>query len=407
MKKSVDALIQKIGAKPGDIEYAEPKRNISYLLVFGALFFVSLPGYVVSIGRDFPSASWVFGIILFISAAFFVYDFILKFFRAKKRFKKELIMLREILTYDDIRKTYKQHGHTKSDDALSGKSLQLWSWDLNFDMIARSAVLNYICEKFNIRRKIAIDLGCANGIVINAIKRQQNTLYGLDLDIKNLKAIGTDNGIPGKVVNAIVERLPLRGDVFDAVFFTEVIEHLPAPAEALNDIFRILKPGGILIITTPSRNHFLSWESLNPLMLIKQILGLLIDRCSSDKSLVSVWRGNCFYHTNFSFKEVICLLNESGLKVRYSGSYGFIGAAIRAFAKIKPANREVLKRLNELEREKNTAQEYLDSREKKYLIEKRYSRIVEKVNIFFQKAPLFRLGGSNLLIVAEKASESA
>lgn len=46
-------------------------------------------------------------------------------------------------------------------------------------------------------------------------------------------------------------------DHFDAVICSEVLEHLPRPADALAQIHRVLKPGGVLIVTVPylSRLH--------------------------------------------------------------------------------------------------------------------------------------------------------
>jgi len=49
------------------------------------------------------------------------------------------------------------------------------------------------------------------------------------------------------------ETLPLEDNHFDAVLFCEVLEHLYRnPFAALNEIFRVLKPGGRLILTTPN-----------------------------------------------------------------------------------------------------------------------------------------------------------
>lgn len=38
---------------------------------------------------------------------------------------------------------------------------------------------------------------------------------------------------------------------FDVVIFTEVLEHTLNPFDAINEIYRILKPGGVLVMTTP------------------------------------------------------------------------------------------------------------------------------------------------------------
>ena len=48
------------------------------------------------------------------------------------------------------------------------------------------------------------------------------------------------------------QRLPFDDDSFDLVWCSEVIEHLNDPEFSLNDLRRITKPGGTLLLTTPN-----------------------------------------------------------------------------------------------------------------------------------------------------------
>ena len=49
--------------------------------------------------------------------------------------------------------------------------------------------------------------------------------------------------------------LPFRGESFDAVFAGELIEHLVDPREGLAEFGRVLRGGGLLILTTPNRRR--------------------------------------------------------------------------------------------------------------------------------------------------------
>jgi SAM-dependent methyltransferase len=54
--------------------------------------------------------------------------------------------------------------------------------------------------------------------------------------------------------------LPFRNEVFDTVLCTEVLEHLPDPHRCLEELSRVLRPGGKLILSTP----FICWLHEQP-----------------------------------------------------------------------------------------------------------------------------------------------
>ena len=57
---------------------------------------------------------------------------------------------------------------------------------------------------------------------------------------------------PGSGVRVLgdVQSLGIGGATFDNVLCTEVLEHLPAPQQAIDEMFRVLRPGGTLLLTT-------------------------------------------------------------------------------------------------------------------------------------------------------------
>lgn len=50
---------------------------------------------------------------------------------------------------------------------------------------------------------------------------------------------------------ADIQHIPL-GETFDTVISCETIEHLPDPVAALRELLRVLRPGGLLFLTTPN-----------------------------------------------------------------------------------------------------------------------------------------------------------
>jgi len=59
-------------------------------------------------------------------------------------------------------------------------------------------------------------------------------------------------------INSDITRIPVKNQSFDSIMCTEVLEHVPRPIDALKEFARIIRPGGLLIITTPvaSLTHF-------------------------------------------------------------------------------------------------------------------------------------------------------
>lgn len=53
----------------------------------------------------------------------------------------------------------------------------------------------------------------------------------------------------------IMQGLPFADESFDALMFTEVIEHMEDPYKAMRELNRVLRPGGVLVLTTPNYGH--------------------------------------------------------------------------------------------------------------------------------------------------------
>jgi len=95
-----------------------------------------------------------------------------------------------------------------------------------------------------------LDIGSGTGALIRLIKESLPDLESsvCDYSDKFMK-------IPGQkvdIVNLNDGKLPYNDNSFDLVTFTEVAEHLENHRTVLREIYRVLKPEGLLVMTTPN-----------------------------------------------------------------------------------------------------------------------------------------------------------
>ena len=98
-----------------------------------------------------------------------------------------------------------------------------------------------------------LDIGCGNGAFLAKAKAAGWSVTGIDLDPKAVTAAVTMD-IDVKVGS--VELFANESNVFDAITLSHVIEHVHEPIRLLNDVFRLLRSGGIVYLETPNIDSF-------------------------------------------------------------------------------------------------------------------------------------------------------
>jgi SAM-dependent methyltransferase len=108
-----------------------------------------------------------------------------------------------------------------------------------------------------------IDLGGGCGGWISYLRTHGKYDFGeLALADSSLRALEfAGNAIRGSVNRYQIDLLNLEWENrWDVVFLLDVLEHLPPDTEALKQIGRALRPGGILFVTTPALKFFWSYN---------------------------------------------------------------------------------------------------------------------------------------------------
>jgi len=128
--------------------------------------------------------------------------------------------------------------------------------------ICYNLIIDLITNKINRRgRKKILDIGCGDGSFIIKFKKYCE-LFGVDISSKANK-IAKEAGVDAYKVDVSCEKLPFEDESFDIVYMGDVIEHLLNPDFAINEVARVIKSNGFLVLSTP---NLASW--LNRLLLL-------------------------------------------------------------------------------------------------------------------------------------------
>jgi len=115
----------------------------------------------------------------------------------------------------------------------------------------------------------ALDIGCNSGIYSKLISDFGfKNVRGIDIDQPLLDLANKYIAIKSEKKNIVIENYNAENlsdsGVYDFILCTEVIEHTTHPEKVIANIKRLLKPGGIAIVTLPnamSYPFFLTWLS--------------------------------------------------------------------------------------------------------------------------------------------------
>lgn len=111
-----------------------------------------------------------------------------------------------------------------------------------------------------------LDVGCGNGGFAASMKRRGWTVRGTDFDPSAAASARQAHGVTVDIGD--LREIRYDDKSFDAITAKHVIEHVREPLEFLTECWRLLKPGGKLVFTTPNagslgHRHFGShWRGL-------------------------------------------------------------------------------------------------------------------------------------------------
>ena len=176
-----------------------------------------------------------------------------------------------------------------------------------------------VYKDYNCRTLLDIGGGAGDFLVFC-----RDTISGLDVTLVDISeeaiAIAKGKGVTGHQVDAGDKSLPFEDDCFDGIHCGDVIEHVFDTEAFIVEVLRVVKPGGVVILTTP---NLAVW--FNRIVLLFGTQPFHMNMTNKEGGHIRV----------FTYKRLKRLLKEHDVKIKNSWGYG-INTDVGFGKKMKP-----------------------------------------------------------------------
>ncbi|MBL7747081.1 MAG: class I SAM-dependent methyltransferase, partial [Chitinophagaceae bacterium] len=163
------------------------------------------------------------------------------------------------------------------------------------------------------------DIACGEGYGSYLLAAKAASVTGMDIDNTTInKAAQKYPKDNLRFTQAAAEKIPAADAQFDMVVSIETLEHLADHDTMIKEIKRVLKPGGLLVISTPDKKNYSDKRNYKNPFHLKELY-----RNEFEALLKSAFSQVRIYDQQMTYSSFINEANATGLTT-YSGNYSSI-----------------------------------------------------------------------------------
>lgn len=186
-----------------------------------------------------------------------------------------------------------------------------------FSETATEHLHRYAIASKYVKNKIVLDIASGEGYGSNILAQKAEQVYGVDISAETVK-LASLKYVKSNLIfkQGSTSLIPLKDNAVDVVVSFETIEHHNQHHEMMQEIKRVLKPNGVLIISTPDKKNYSDKpQAVNP----HHVKELYIDEF---KTLIKKY----FVNTDFFYQKIFTgsiIKNENTKNdiVEFTGNY--------------------------------------------------------------------------------------
>jgi len=124
-----------------------------------------------------------------------------------------------------------------------------------------------------------LDVGCGPGVMVKEIAGKGHRVFGMDYSYNMIQKAEARCNVHKRLnlvfLQGDIESLPFKESVFDVILCLGVVSYLKSEQKALQEMSRVLKSGGTLILSILNRTSLTKW--LDPSAFVRRKINKILD----------------------------------------------------------------------------------------------------------------------------------